>query len=148
MANAFIDLPDFRASLWAIPNCRLVVVGRGSLIDLGISYFVAVPVGQFITSLLVSLPCVRPPSLRCCRVDETATVNGLLDPGDIVFPDGPDPFPPVDERAPMFQNESWARASNACLVASVGAWPMASSSGCGTLPGPRRTALLLKSFPA
>ena len=66
MANDFIDPPDFRTSLWAILDCRLVVVGCRSLIDLGISCFVVVPFGQFITPLLASLTSARPPNPRCC----------------------------------------------------------------------------------
>ena len=55
MAYASIDHSDFRASLWTILYCLLVVVGCGSQIDPGVSYFVAVPAGLFIGSQLTSL---------------------------------------------------------------------------------------------
>ncbi len=51
-----LDRPNLRASLWAILYSLLVVVGCGSMLDVGISYFVVVPVGLFVFPLLASVP--------------------------------------------------------------------------------------------
>ncbi len=51
-----LDRPNLRASLWAILYSLLVVVGCSSMIDLGISYYVVVPVGLFVFPLLASAP--------------------------------------------------------------------------------------------
>ena len=51
-----LDRANLRASLWAILYCLLVVVGCSSMLDLGISYFVVVPVGLFVFPLLTSVP--------------------------------------------------------------------------------------------
>ena len=51
-----LDLPNLRASLWAVLYSLLVVVGCGSMLDVGISYFVVVPVGLFVFPLLASAP--------------------------------------------------------------------------------------------
>ncbi len=51
-----LDRPNLRASLWAILYCLLVVVGCGSMLDAGVSYFVVVPVGLFVFPLLASAP--------------------------------------------------------------------------------------------
>ena len=51
-----LDRANLRASLWAILYCLLGVVGCSSMLDLGISYFVVVPVGLFVFPLLASVP--------------------------------------------------------------------------------------------
>ncbi len=51
-----LDRPNLRASLWAVLYSLLVVVGCGSMLDVGISYFVVVPVGLFVFPLLASAP--------------------------------------------------------------------------------------------
>lgn len=51
-----IDRPNLRASLWAILYSLLVVVGCSSMIDVGVSYYVVVPVGLFVFPLLASAP--------------------------------------------------------------------------------------------
>ena len=57
-ASGVIDRTNLRASLWAILYCLLVVVGCGAMLELGVSYFVAAPVGLFVFPLLASLPFV------------------------------------------------------------------------------------------
>ena len=51
-----IDRPNLRASLWSILYCFLLVAGCGLLLDLGVSFFVVVPVGLFVFPLLASIP--------------------------------------------------------------------------------------------
>ena len=51
-----LDRPNLRASLWAVLYCLLVVVGCSTMIDVGISYYVVVPVGLFVFPLLASAP--------------------------------------------------------------------------------------------
>jgi hypothetical protein len=55
-SSIVLDRPNLRASLWAILYSLLVVVGCSSMIDLGISYYVVVPVGLFVFPLLASAP--------------------------------------------------------------------------------------------
>ena len=51
-----IDRPNLRASLWSILYSLLLVVGCGLLLELGVSFFVVVPVGLFVFPLLASVP--------------------------------------------------------------------------------------------
>ena len=51
-----LDRANLRASLWAVLYSLLVVVGCGSMIDAGVSYYVVVPAGLFIFPLLASAP--------------------------------------------------------------------------------------------
>ena len=51
-----LDRHNLRASSWAILYCLLMVVGCSTMIDVGISYYVVVPVGLFVFSLLASAP--------------------------------------------------------------------------------------------
>ena len=51
-----LDRPNLRASLWAVLYSLLVVVGCGSMLEVGVSYFVVVPVGLFVFPLLASTP--------------------------------------------------------------------------------------------
>ena len=51
-----IDRSNFRACLWAILYCLLIVVGCGSMIEQEVSYFVVVPIGLFAFPVLASLP--------------------------------------------------------------------------------------------
>ena len=51
-----LDRTNLRACLWTILYCLLVVVGSGTMLDLGVSYFVVVPVALFGFPLLASLP--------------------------------------------------------------------------------------------
>ncbi len=56
MRCTLLDRNNLRASLWAILYCLLVVVGCGLMLDLGVSYFVVVPVALFVFPLLASVP--------------------------------------------------------------------------------------------
>lgn len=51
-----LDRPNLRASLWAVLYSLLVVVGCGSMLEVGVSYYVVVPVGLFVFPLLASAP--------------------------------------------------------------------------------------------
>ncbi len=51
-----LDRSNLRASLWAVVYCLLVVVGSGSLLELGVSYYVVVPAALFVFPLLASAP--------------------------------------------------------------------------------------------
>ena len=51
-----IDLPNLRASLWAVLYSLLVVVVCGSLIEADVSPFIVVPIGLFALPLIASVP--------------------------------------------------------------------------------------------
>ena len=51
-----LDRANLRASLWAVLYSLLVVVGCGSMIELGVSYYIVVPAGLFVFPLLASAP--------------------------------------------------------------------------------------------
>ncbi len=51
-----LDRANLRASLWAILYSLMVVVGCGSMIEAGVSYYVVVPAGLFVFPLLASAP--------------------------------------------------------------------------------------------
>ena len=53
-----IDRSNLRACLWAVLYCLLIVVGCGSMIEHGVSYFVVAPVGLFVFPVVASLPFV------------------------------------------------------------------------------------------
>ncbi len=51
-----LDRANLRACLWAVLYCLLVVVGSGTMLDLGVSYFVVAPVALFGFPLLAGAP--------------------------------------------------------------------------------------------
>lgn len=51
-----LDRANLRASLWAILYTLLLVVVSGAMVELGVSYFVVVPVALFVLPFVASAP--------------------------------------------------------------------------------------------
>jgi hypothetical protein len=51
-----LDRANLRASLWAVLYTLLVVAVCGSMVEMGLSYFVVVPVGLFVLPFVASAP--------------------------------------------------------------------------------------------
>jgi len=51
-----MDRPNLRASLWAVVYTFLVIVLCGSMIEMGVSPFIVVPVGLFVLPFVASVP--------------------------------------------------------------------------------------------
>lgn len=51
-----LDRANLRASIWAILYTLLLVVVSGAMVELGVSYFVVVPVALFVLPFVASAP--------------------------------------------------------------------------------------------